>query len=110
MLSYRWMGSSNSELGGSEVSDTATFTPSTATVGTMYYQCIVTNTNPDASGNKTAQLYSDQVAVTVQSGGSSGGSGGGGGGGSQAVTATPQSLHRRPPRKIQIRLPRLQSR
>lgn len=101
MLSYRWMGSSNSELGGSEVSDTATFTPSTATVGTMYYQCIVTNTNPDASGNKTAQLYSDQVAVTVQSGGSSGGSGGGGGGGStggdsDTTVTTPPSTTENP--------------
>lgn len=97
-LSYRWMGSSNPHLSGSEVSDTATFTPSTATVGTMYYHCIVTNTNPNSSGSKTAQLYSDQVAVTVQSGGSTGGGGGGStGGGSGSSTGDSNTTVTTPP-------------
>ena len=75
-LSYQWGKSNNSELGGTIIPGAigATYTPSTAAVGTMYYLCTVTNTNKNASGNKTAMISSEQIAVTVQSGGGGGGS------------------------------------
>ncbi len=93
-LSYQWYGSSNSELGGSPISGAtaATFTPSTATVGTMYYRVEITNTNNAASGTKTASISSQPVTVTVQSGGGGGGNGGGsssGGGGYTPPATTP---------------------
>lgn len=104
-LSYQWKASSNSELGGSVVSNTATCTSSTAAVGTMYYLCTVTNTNENASGNKTAIISSNQVAVTVQSGGSGGGSSSGGGGstgGSTTNVTTPPATteNPNPPTKV----------
>lgn len=90
-LSYDWRGSSNSELGGSVMSNAATFNPSTAEVGTMYYICTITNTNNSASGSKTASVLSAQVTVTVQSGGGSSSGGGEGGGSSTPAVTTPTS-------------------
>lgn len=93
-LSYQWHGNSSPEKGGIIPGATGkTYTPSTSTVGTMYYLCIVTNTNNAVGGNKTATIYSDQISVTVQKGGSSdNGNGGGSGGGGY----TPPLPQRRP--------------
>jgi len=66
-LSYQWYSNStNSTVGGTEVgTNSYTYTPSTVTVGTTYYYCAVTNTNNEATTNKTATATSDAAAVTV---------------------------------------------
>ena len=89
-LSYQWHGNSNPEKGGIIPGATGkTYTPSTSAVGTMYYWCIVTNTNTAVGGNKTATIYSNQISVTVQKGGSSdNGNGGNSGGGGYTPPAT----------------------
>jgi hypothetical protein len=67
VLSYQWYSNStNSTVGGTEVgTNSYTYTPSTATVGTTYYYCVVTNTNNEATTNKTATATSDAATVTV---------------------------------------------
>ena len=71
VLSYQWYSNStNSTVGGIEVgTNSNTYTPSTATVGTTYYYCVVTNTNNEATANKTATATSDAAAVTVNASG-----------------------------------------
>lgn len=71
VLSYQWYSNStNSTVGGTEVgTNSYTYTPSTATVGTTYYYCVVTNTNNEATANKTATATSDVAAVTVNTSG-----------------------------------------
>ena len=98
-LSYQWHGNSSPEKGGIIPGATGkTYTPSTSTVGTMYYLCIVTNTNNAVGGNKTATIYSDQISVTVQKGGSSdnGNGGGSGGGGYTPPATTPTTPQTKP--------------
>lgn len=65
--SYQWYSNTtNSNTGGSAIDDvsngsnTASYTPSTATVGTTYYYCVVTD-----SDNPAATVTSNAVAVTV---------------------------------------------
>ncbi len=67
-LSYQWYSNTtNSTVGGTPVAGLTSnwFTPSTATVGTTYYYCVVTNTNDKATTNKTATTTSDIAAITV---------------------------------------------
>ena len=66
-LSCQWYSNTtNSTVGGTEVgTNSYTYTPSTATVGTTYYYCVVTNTNNEATTNKTATATSDIATVTV---------------------------------------------
>jgi hypothetical protein len=64
-LSYQWQSSpaSNFSSGVLNVGTGNTYTPSTATVGTLYYRCIVTN---DCGGGNTATATSNvSGSVTV---------------------------------------------
>ncbi|MDR0247250.1 MAG: hypothetical protein LBI16_02485 [Burkholderiales bacterium] len=67
-LSYQWYGSAvNDNTAGTAIEGAvgSDYTPSTATVGTMYYYVVVTNTNPAAFGAKTAETVSSPVMVRV---------------------------------------------
>ena len=67
-LSYQWYSSTTESTQGGTPIDGATeasYIPSTATVGTTYYYCVVTNTDDTATGTKTATSTSDVVAVTI---------------------------------------------
>ena len=70
-LSYQWYSNTtNSTTDGTPVgTNSNTYTPSTAMVGTTYYYCVVTNTNNEATANKTATATSDAAAVTVNASG-----------------------------------------
>ena len=66
-LSYQWYKNTVGTIGGTVVSTSGDrYTPSTATVGTTYYYCVVTNTNNSASGKKTATATSRIAVVTVE--------------------------------------------
>ncbi len=67
-LTYQWYSNtSDSNSGGLEITDanSSTYSPDTGTEGTTYYYVIVTNTNNDVSGVKTATTTSVAVAVIV---------------------------------------------
>ncbi|GHT21903.1 hypothetical protein AGMMS4957_11410 [Bacteroidia bacterium] len=66
-LSYQWYkNTSDSKTGASEVgTDSASYTPPTATIGTVYYYVEVTNTNNDATGEKTVKATSNIAKITV---------------------------------------------
>ena len=67
-LSYQWYSNTTESTQGGTPIDGATgasYTPSTADVGTVYYYCVVTNTDNEATGSKTASTTSDAAAVTV---------------------------------------------
>ena len=77
ILSYQWYeNTADSNSGGTAISGAtaASYTPSTNTVGYLYYYCTVTNTNAAVSGNQTATITSNAVKVTVTISGGSGGS------------------------------------
>jgi len=70
-LSYQWYKTANSEAEGtavSEPSDQAAYLcePDTSSIGTVYYYCLVTNTNNNADGNKTATKKSEVVTIEVE--------------------------------------------
>ena len=67
-LSYQWYSNAtNSNSGGTPISNatSASYTPSTATVGTFYYYVVVTNTNNNVNGTTTAITTSNAITVTV---------------------------------------------
>jgi len=74
-LSYQWYSNTTpSNSGGTPLdapgditngSQTETFSPDTATLGTYYYYVIVTNTNPSVLGNPTTDAISDVATVEV---------------------------------------------
>ena len=72
-LSYQWYrNDTDSSAGGVSLgavngAQTESYTPGTATAGTVYYYAAVTNTIADNGdgGNKTATAYSNTAAVTV---------------------------------------------
>lgn len=68
-LSYQWYSNiTNSTSGAIAVgTDSASYTPDTGTAGTLYYYCVVTNTNSEVSGVQTATVTSSIATVTVQS-------------------------------------------
>ena len=68
-LSYQWYRSEDGSAEGGTALDGATentYHPSTDAAGTVYYYCVVTNTNEQVNGEKTAQAVSEAVQVTVQ--------------------------------------------
>ena len=70
-LSYQWYKTTNPAEEGaavSEPSDQAAYLcePDTSSIGTAYYYCLVTNTNNNADGNKTATRKSDVVTIEVE--------------------------------------------
>jgi anti-sigma28 factor (negative regulator of flagellin synthesis)/lipopolysaccharide export LptBFGC system permease protein LptF len=67
-LSYQWYdnGAANSNIGGNPVgTNSASYSPSTATAGTKYYYVEVTNTNTSVNGTKIAKVKSKTATVTV---------------------------------------------
>ncbi|GHS87223.1 hypothetical protein FACS1894201_08440 [Bacteroidia bacterium] len=67
-LSYQWYSNgTNSTTGGTALTDStaASYTPSTATVGTAYYYVVVTNTNTGATGAQTTKDTSNVAVVIV---------------------------------------------
>lgn len=67
-LSYQWFENTASSYPGAKVipgANQPAFTPSTDTVGEKYYFCLVTNTNPNATGEQTAALASSIAKVAV---------------------------------------------
>jgi hypothetical protein len=66
-LSYQWHSSATSGGPWTAISGatTASYTPATATLGTVYYYVKITNVNNAASGAKTAATDSSEAAITV---------------------------------------------
>lgn len=67
-LSYQWYSNTtNSTTEGTEIPGATgmSYKPSTAQAGTVYYYCIVTNTNNSVTGAKTATATSAIAAITV---------------------------------------------
>jgi len=67
-LSFQWFRSGIGIDSGDSLINGATeslFKPPTDTLGTIYYYVVVTNTNNDVTGVKTANIASDTVPVTV---------------------------------------------
>jgi uncharacterized repeat protein (TIGR02543 family) len=70
-LTYQWYSntvinnSTGTSLGSANGARTASYTPSTAAVGTIYYYVVITNTNNSVSGTKTATATSNVAAVTI---------------------------------------------
>ena len=68
-LSYQWYSNAaNSNTNGTLITGATqkTCIAPTDAVGTTYYYCVVTNTDNDATGSKTAQVVSGTCKVTVQ--------------------------------------------
>ena len=66
ILSYQWYKNLyNNIYGGSliEGATGTTYSPSAAQAGTLYYYCIVTNTNDNAVDNKIAKITSSPAGV-----------------------------------------------
>ena len=66
-LTYQWYRSSDSSRKGTPIEDAAgaAYLPSTKDTGTVYYYCMVSNTNDEASETKTVSAASQMVKVTV---------------------------------------------
>lgn len=69
-LSYQWYQSQDPDMDPFDYppipgATAASYTPDTSALGTTYYYCIVTNTNPSIGGTKTAISYCTMVGVTV---------------------------------------------
>ena len=68
-LSYQWYSNTkNSTKDGSVIKDAtkSTYTPSTASVGTTYYYCVVTNTNNSVNGDQAVSITSRAAKITVK--------------------------------------------
>ncbi|MDR0943584.1 MAG: Ig-like domain-containing protein [Ruminococcus sp.] len=67
-LTYQWYSTATGETeDGSEIAGQtyATYTPPTNTVGTVYYYCVITNTNAAVDGETIATATSSVAAVIV---------------------------------------------
>ena len=68
-ITYQWYeATSKGDQDGTllEGKTTPTFTPDTDAVGTHFYYVVATNTNANATGEKTAETRSNTVQITVQ--------------------------------------------
>ena len=68
-ITYQWYeATSKDDQNGMllEGKTTPTFTPDTAAAGTRFYYVVATNTNENATGEKTAETRSNTVQITVQ--------------------------------------------
>ncbi|GHU80507.1 hypothetical protein FACS1894191_5940 [Clostridia bacterium] len=71
-LTYQWYSNyTNDTDTPTTLSTGSSYTPSTATLGTTYYYCVVTNTNSGVNGTTTATATSNIVAVKVSVAGAS---------------------------------------
>ena len=69
-LSYQWYAHTEKKNQEGTLIPAATspeYTPSTDEIGTFFYYAAVTNTNPAATGEKTARIVSDPAKITVNS-------------------------------------------
>lgn len=67
-LTYQWYSNTvDSNANGTLIpgETAASFTPPTDTIGTQYYYAVITNTNNNVTGSKTASITSNTAAVTV---------------------------------------------
>jgi len=66
-LSYQWYHNTTNNTNGATAvgTNSSAYTPLTTMVGTLYYYVVVTNTNNDVTGDKTASVMSNIVAITV---------------------------------------------
>ena len=67
-LSYQWYKNTTKRIKNAVAIENATaaaYVPDTSAAGTTYYFCVVTNTNADVNGTKTAATTSDIVTVNV---------------------------------------------
>ena len=66
-LSYQWYSNTiDSTTGGTAVgTNSNTYSPDVSTLGTMFYYCVITNTNPAAPGNTTATRTTNVARVRV---------------------------------------------
>ncbi|QQE78224.1 InlB B-repeat-containing protein [Alicyclobacillus sp. SO9] len=67
-VTYQWYkNTTNSTTGGTAITGAtnASYTPATASAGTMYYYAVATNTNNGVNGAKTATATSSVAKVTV---------------------------------------------
>ena len=68
-ITYQWYeATSKDDQNGTllEGKTDPTFTPDTAAAGTRFYYVVATNTNANATGEKTAETRSNTVQITVQ--------------------------------------------
>jgi hypothetical protein len=69
-LSYQWFSNPNrNDTAGwtpIEGANKDNFSPDISNVGTIYYRVVVTNTNTDVEGEKTASKMSNAVAIRVE--------------------------------------------
>ena len=69
-ITYQWYEvTAKDDLNGRPLEGDETnpfFTPDTAVEGTRFYYVVATNTNENATGNKTARVRSNVVQITVQ--------------------------------------------
>ncbi len=68
VVSYQWYVNTEESEEGATAIEGATasrFKPETVEVGTLYYYCIVTSTNPDATGEEAVSVRSDIVSYEV---------------------------------------------
>ena len=67
-LSYQWYSNAtNDNTGGTEIGGATghSYSPSTATLGTVFYYCVVTNTDTAATGAQTATVATRAARVRV---------------------------------------------
>ena len=68
-ITYQWYeATAKDDQNGAPISGEtgSTFTPDTAAAGTRFYYVVATNTNANATGEKTAETRSNTVQITVQ--------------------------------------------
>jgi hypothetical protein len=66
-LSFEWYRNTvHSTIGGTSAGTGPTYTPSTATVDTAFYYVVITNTNNNATGTKTATDTGDIATIIVK--------------------------------------------
>lgn len=67
-LSYQWYSNTaNNNTSGSSIqgATSASYSPDTSAVGTLYYYCVVTNTNLRVAGTQTASATSNVAEVRI---------------------------------------------
>jgi hypothetical protein len=67
-LTYQWYSNSTGETEDGLIiltANSSSYTPPTNTVGTVYYYCVVTNTNEAVDGEQTATATSSAAAVII---------------------------------------------
>ena len=67
-LSYQWyQNSQDSNTGGTPIGSATenTYSPPTTAAGTVYYYCVIINSDPTVNGDQTVAIASEVAGVTV---------------------------------------------